>query len=159
MTDLPIGAICPFAGSNLNGLPANWLLCDGRSVSAQDYPQLSVALGGAFGADGAGNFNLPDLRGMFLRGVDGGSGNDPDTLSRTAQASGGNSGDAVGSRQADQLVDHSHALGPGAGYHGQGDYAVYQMGPLQSANATGYTGGLETRPKNVYVHYLIYAGG
>ncbi len=158
MTTLPVGAIIPFVGSNLNSLPANWLLCDGRPLASTDYPALSGALDNAFGGDST-SFNLPDLRGMFLRGVDGGAGNDPDTTGRTAQAAGGNTGDAVGTRQQDEIVSHAHALGQPWGYHGQGDYPVYLQGTM-TANATGATGGsTETRPKNVYVYYLIYAGG
>lgn len=157
MSALPVGAVVPFAGSNLNNLEAGWLLCDGRPLAAADYPALSSALGLAFGGDGDGNFNLPDLRGVFLRGVDGGTGLDPDAADRTAQGNGANAGDAVGSRQSDQIVSHQHTLGPGQGFKDSGDYAVYET--ESTGSLTGATGGSETRPKNVYVYYLIFAGG
>jgi hypothetical protein len=159
MYPLPIGAVVPFAGSNLDNLQSGWLLCDGRPLATRDYPELSAALGLAFGGDGDGDFNLPDLRGMFLRGVDGGSGVDPDAANRTAQGNNANVGDAVGSRQADQFAYHAHQLGPGIGFKDGGDYTVYDQstgdGPW-----TGVMGGsVETRPKNAYVYYLIFAGG
>ncbi len=51
--------------------------------------------------DGATTFNLPDYRGRFLRGVDQGAGRDPDATGRTAPATGGNTGDTVGSIQVE----------------------------------------------------------
>jgi hypothetical protein len=59
---------------------------------------------------------LPDMRGVFLRGVDGGRGQDPDTGSRSASFSGGNAADAVGSYQADMFASHSHYFQWGNGY-------------------------------------------
>jgi phage-related tail fiber protein len=146
------------SGFDLNNLQLGWLLCDGRGLATADYPELSAALGQAFGGDGDGDFNLPDLRGMFLRGVDGGAGADPDAANRTAQGNNANAGDAVGSRQADQFANHTHPLGPGVGFKNTGDYAVFQQGTADGST-TGVTGGSETRPKNVYVYYLIFAGG
>lgn len=59
-----------------------------------------------FGGFGYGNqqtggstFNLPDFRGMFLRGVGGSSANDPDKTLRNAMNTGGNIGNNVGSIQ------------------------------------------------------------
>lgn len=50
-------------------IPNGWLLCDGREVDRDTYPQLLAAIGTTFGAgDGSTTFNLPDLRGRFLMG-------------------------------------------------------------------------------------------
>ena len=72
----PVGMVAPFARA---ASPQGWLPCDGRAVSRADYADLFAAVGVAFGdGDGATTFNLPDLRGEFvrccdrLRGVDSG---------------------------------------------------------------------------------------
>jgi microcystin-dependent protein len=104
--NVPVGIITPWAGTlGTNGanLPNGWLDCNGGALSTTTYSALFAVIGYAWG--GSGNtFYLPDLRGYFLRGVDEGAGNDPDTATRAASSSnGGNSGDAVGSSQADQV--------------------------------------------------------
>jgi len=94
----PTGTIVAFAGDVVN-IPFGWMLCNGAAINRTTYSNLYNAIGTAWGiGDGSTTFNLPDLRGQFLRGVNLGSGNDPDALARTA-VNGGNSGDNVGSRQ------------------------------------------------------------
>ena len=95
---LPAGTILAFGGS---AAPSGWLLCNGATVSRSLYAGLFAAISGAWGTgDGSTTFHLPDLRGRFLRGVDGGSGRDPNVGTRTAANAGGNTGNAVGSVQA-----------------------------------------------------------
>ena len=61
----PIGAVTMFAGA---AAPANWLICDGRSLStAAPYDKLFAVLQYAFGGSGA-NFNLPNLTNRFPMG-------------------------------------------------------------------------------------------
>ncbi len=86
----PPGVIVPFSGATA---PPGWVICDGAEYDGTDpaYAGLFTAIGTSFG--GSGNvFNVPDLRGRFLRGVDAGAGTDPDATDRTG-------GDAVGSTQ------------------------------------------------------------
>lgn len=104
---LPPGMIMAYAGSLI---PVGWAVCDGSSLSRTAYPELFAVLGTSWGAASGSTFNLPDLRGMFLRGVDGGSGRDPDRNSRTAMATGGNTGDKVGTFQDDEFQSHNHQL-------------------------------------------------
>ena len=66
---LPSGTITMFAGSTA---PAGWLICDGRSVSSTDYPELYAVIGTTYGGYGT-NFQLPDLRGRFPVGKDTGT--------------------------------------------------------------------------------------
>jgi len=65
---IPSGAVMPFAGASV---PNGWLVCDGRPVSRSQYNNLFIALGSGT-LYGTGNnittFNLPDLRGYFVRG-------------------------------------------------------------------------------------------
>lgn len=62
-----IGMIQLWAGAS-DRVPGDYLLCDGRSLSASAYPDLFRALGTAFGG-GGGSFNVPDLRDQFIVGA------------------------------------------------------------------------------------------
>ncbi len=69
----PIGSILAFSGevTGSDALPGEWLPCDGREVSRKDWGQLFRRVGTLWGAgDGKTTFNIPDLRGQFLRGID-----------------------------------------------------------------------------------------
>ena len=51
--------------------PDDALFCDGRAVSREEYSDLFGVIGTDFGAgDGSTTFNLPDMRGQFVRGFD-----------------------------------------------------------------------------------------
>lgn len=153
---VPIGSIVPFAGtlSYLEGLKG-WLLCDGQSVSVGDYPALASILNNIYGGSDT-SFNLPDYRGMFLRGVDGGSGNDPDADSRETQSGDDPGDDLVGTQQDDEFKKHNHSYDKST-YKGKGKGDWSGNYWENDGSNTGKTGGSETRPKNVYVYYLIRA--
>jgi phage-related tail fiber protein len=60
-----------------NTAPAGWLKANGAAVSRTAYAALFAAIGTTYGAgDGFNTFNLPDLRGEFMRGWDDGRGVD-----------------------------------------------------------------------------------
>lgn len=157
----PVGTILAFGGSTA---PAGFLIANGAAVSRTTYSELYTAIGDAFGAgDGVNTFNLPDLRGRFMRGVDDGAANDPDAGARIASNFGGNTGDSVGSLQDDAFQSHTHnAAGRLDGSSlGSGSPSSY---PLPTTTVIGSpipwsplanAGGNETRPKNVYVNYII----
>ncbi|MBX4336509.1 phage tail protein [Bartonella raoultii] len=66
----PSGFIGTFAMRNI---PDGWLICDGKAYSRITYRSLFEAIGTAWGAgDGFSTFHVPDLRGVFLRGLDSG---------------------------------------------------------------------------------------
>lgn len=93
----PAGTIIAFGGRTI---PSGWMLCDGSAVNRTTYATLFAAIGISFGGgDGVNTFNLPDLRGRFVRGMDGGTGRDPDAANRSASGPGGPSGNVVGSLQ------------------------------------------------------------
>jgi microcystin-dependent protein len=158
----PPGTVIPYAGdeSTLGTFSGAWLPCDGRAVSRVTYANLFAAIGTRYGVgDGVSTFNLPDLRGIFIRGVDatsqGSTGRDPDAASRVPSGTGGVSGNQVGSYQSDAFKAHNH------GYHGTGGsgsiVSHYAVESYFSSYAftTSTTGGSETRPKNIAMLYII----
>jgi microcystin-dependent protein len=84
-------------------VPSGYLECDGSSLLRSAYPDLFSSIGTAHGAADGTHFNLPDLRGKFLRGWNHGSGIDVDVSSRIAAKTGGATADHVGSQQADAI--------------------------------------------------------
>ncbi len=57
--------------------PTGWLKANGAAVSRTAYAELFAAIGTVYGeGDGFNTFNLPDLRGEFVRGWDDGRGVD-----------------------------------------------------------------------------------
>lgn len=150
---------------------SGWLLCDGRLFKCSgQFKQLYLAIGIANGGVKGEEFHIPDYRSLFLRGAAGNSHLDASTEQRehiediekrTASKIGGGTGNQVGSRQRSAFESHSHVVGnkvsffevngglheittnPGDKYRDRGQHR------------TENTGGHETRPENVYVHYLI----
>jgi len=135
-----------------DAIPARTLECDGSSLSTTTYAALFAKIGYMYGGSGA-NFNIPDYRGEFLRGFDNTAGTDPDAGSRTDRGD-GTTGDAVGTKQTDELKAHDHDytdywVGTGSfGYYGTGQGATNHT---THNNPTGN----ETRPTNVNVMICI----
>lgn len=163
---IPVGQIIMSGSATV---PTGYLLCDGSPVSRTTYASLFTLFGTAFGpGDGSNTFNLPDLRGRFPRGADNGAGVD--------------TGRALGSYQADDFKSHNHrTLVPADGHYNDG-FAYYNpyCGVPGHAQWTivGSDGdssntflvvtdtvstipaavdhpGLETRPKNVAVNFIV----
>lgn len=148
---LPVGVPVPWPSATP---PTGWLKCNGAAFSAEDYPNLAKAYP---------TLKLPDLRGEFIRGWDGGRGVD--------------SGRGLLSLQSSQNLSHSHddlgsmggsAVGvPGTTsvyakkYYGSNE--GYQTRPAGgwSGSASGLTslesGGNESRPRNVAFNYIVRA--
>jgi microcystin-dependent protein len=145
----PPGSVMAYMGTTA---PPGWLMCDGSVVSRTQYAALFAAIGQCSGTTNLATFFLPDLRGVFLRGVDNGAGRDPDAASRLAPQIGANQYDAVGSYQADMFASHTHGIPASYGAGGSG---AAWPGGTQGYSTTTAAGGNETRPKNVYVNYII----
>lgn len=89
---LPAGSVIQVA---MNTAPTGYLKCNGAAVSRATYATLFAAIGTTFGVgDGSTTFNLPDLRGEWVRGWDDGRGVD--------------SGRVFGSTQAEMIGPHNH---------------------------------------------------
>lgn len=99
----PIGTVVSYAGV---AAPSGWLLCDGApygrsSLDPSPEPNLFAVIGTTYGAgNGLTTFNVPDLRGVFVRGLDAGRGIDPLR--------------ALGTQQAFSVESHNHGGSTGA---------------------------------------------
>lgn len=84
VTGSEIGAVSAFA---MPTPPEGWLVCDGAAISRTDYADLFAAIGTLWGhGDQVSTFNLPDLRGEFVRGYDDGRGVDAGRVFGSAQS-------------------------------------------------------------------------
>jgi len=139
----PIGTVSAFAGASA---PDKYLMCDGSTISRTTYSDLYAVLGDVYGnGDGSTTFEIPDLRGEFLRGLDGGRGVD---ASRT-----------LGSAQSDLLKSHTHQVQNVFSGGGTGDEENYvsNVTARRSTIDTLSSGGAETRPRNIAMNYIIKA--
>lgn len=166
----PIGTIISFGGAREEAMVgAGWLICNGAEVASADYPELARALGTSWGEAAAGMVRLPNLDGLFLRGLDHGTGRD------TARA--------VGSVQEDAMQSHTHRdAGHIHTYHTpertrdddqaddehsvwstdtSGDYGTgvghAALGEPEASSAGAPRHGSENRPKNAAVAFYVRA--
>jgi phage-related tail fiber protein len=134
---IPTGQIIHVA---LSSAPTGYLKANGAAVSRSTYATLFAAIGTTFGAgDGSTTFNLPDLRGEFVRGWDDSRGID--------------SARTFGSAQTDAFKSHSHVHRTGSGNGGSTLAAMRTLAinvfDSSSTDEIQNTGGAETRPRNI----------
>jgi Phage Tail Collar Domain len=146
--DNPIGSILAFAG-NIDKIPAGWKLCNGQNLPVHGNEEIFNVINYSWGRQENGDFNLPDLRGVFLRGVDNSRNVDID---RAGSAS---KGLIVNDIQADAFKRHSHNMRNFHGNGGQGGDELSLAGHLTEVKDRIWEGGSETRPINVAVNYII----
>jgi len=126
---------------------SKWAPADGRGVSASKYSRKS------------GKNEVPDLRGVFLRGL---NMFDPFYQDEVATSQKDPDNRAAGSFQTDALKSHSHTFNT----RGNGENAGGQGYPAISDNPNNHIGtkattdnspnlSTETRPKNVAVFYYV----
>ncbi len=112
---VPAGFIGPYAGGNA---PAGWALCNGQAISRTTFASLFNAIGTSYGAgDGSTTFNLPDLRGRSIFGLDNMGGTPANRLTganagniaspTTLGAAGGEENHAV---SIPELPAHTHSI-------------------------------------------------
>ncbi|WP_167854275.1 shufflon system plasmid conjugative transfer pilus tip adhesin PilV [Escherichia sp. E1130] len=115
----PVGSPIPWPS---NSIPNGYLLCNGQAFDRARNPKLAQAYPSGV---------LPDLRGVFLRGLDAGRGFDP--------------GRAILSYQVDQSNIGPYTGGKLEGHHsGIQHYVPYSD--------------REVRPKNIAFNYIVKAG-
>lgn len=151
--DAPLGTILAYGGATA---PAGWMLCQGQAISRTTYAKLYEIIGTAFGSgDGSTTFNLPDLRGEFLRGA----GNN----SHADQGNGGSVGAHQDATQLPSMYVASNAFQ--FGLLNETGEAVANIDKNVATNkytqfsktvnsAAGY-GTITTRPTNTSVNYII----
>lgn len=137
---VPVGTVAYFAQ---DVPPFGWLKANGAAVSRTVYANLFAAIGERYGrGDGRTTFNLPDLRGEFIRSWDDGRAIDRNR--------------ALGSWQADEFRSHSH----GIGVNRMSDTDRGSNPSTVSVDTVGQTdpaGGIETRPRNIALLACIKA--
>lgn len=124
---LPVGTAVPYFGV---GVPDGFLLANGAALSRTTFAALFAVLGTTYGAPDANSFNLPDTRGLVLRGFDNGRGLDP--------------GRVLGSYQSDSFAWHGHGVNdPGHGHN------VYDPGHNHGLHDPGHSHGIKGAPTQI----------
>ena len=119
----PVGSILPYCG---NEAPPGYYICDGRAISRENNADLFNVIGTTYGSgDGSTTFNLPDLRGRVVIGLDVND-TDFDTLGETG-------GEKTHTLTVDELAPHNHDVKVKMNASGFGD------GYLTSASGYDYT--------------------
>jgi len=160
---VPAGSIFSFASTTV---PSGYLECNGAAVSRSTYATLFATISTTFGSgDGSSTFNLPDLRGQFVRGW-------ANNASNT-----GDDGRSFASSQADQNKTHGHTASvtdPGHKHVTKGHGTQDDGGSNLTGSTSGGTsstsmndantgisvsvasdGGAEVRVKNIALMYVI----
>jgi hypothetical protein len=156
---VPPGTIIMYA---VNSVPAGYVACNGATYNRTGaYASLFAAIGTTYGAPSSTTFQVPDLRGYFVRG-------------HGTNADGTASGN-FGEKQADAFGNHRHSfsdyyerasgslnLGRRCDLRGDGGRCATDGGSVSisssggsTPNNTNYIGGTETRPKNIALLYCI----
>lgn len=149
---VPIGTIIAMSSDYI---PTGYLLCNGSAVNRQTYSLLFAKIGTTYGeGDGTNTFNLPDLRGKFVRGLGGNS----DLLGKTQ-------GDAIRNIQGevdichgDNNVTNGVFRDNGRKSRGRDGNEGYSHSVIFNASTVVPTAN-ENRPLNMAMNYLIKASG
>lgn len=130
----PAGQVATYA---MTSCPSGWIKANGAAVSRTTYASLFAAIGTTWGAgDGSTTFNLPDLRGEFVRGWDDGRGVDTGRAIASAQADDNKSHTHTGTTSSDGSHNHTGTTSTDgwhghsgtadlAGWHGHSVNALY----------------------------------
>lgn len=168
---VPTGSVHQMATTTA---PAGYLKCNGAAVSRTTYADLFAIIGTTWGSgDGSTTFNVPDLRGEFVRGWDDGKGTDSGRNFASSQSSAnkqhnhtatvndsGHEHNFRGYRLQDGTDRSTQAIADDDRRSDRNDASVDDTGAIISAT-TGITvsianhGASEARPRNIALMYVI----
>lgn len=170
--DLPSATVHAYAGSTA---PEGWDMCDGAAISRTTYASLFAIIGTTYGVgDGSTTFNLPDMRGQFLRALDdmgtaaGAASVDVDGTARTVGQTQSNAtakngltatSNTTGSHTHNTLytrtvVSNSSTGGTMNPDSSNNSKATSSSGSHSHTITIG-AGDTETRPQNMGINYII----
>jgi len=130
----PSGAVITFAGSTA---PSGYLKCNGAAVSRATYAELYAVVGDTYGnGDGSTTFNLPELRGEFVRGWDDSRGVDSGRSLGTSQSANNASHTHTGPSHTHTGPSHTHTLN-----HNHGASGSHRHSYVDSLNHNDNIGG------------------
>ena len=152
-----IGTVSAFA---MPTAPEGWLVCDGSAVSRTEYADLFATIGTVWGhGDEITTFNLPDLRGEFIRGFDAGRGVDDGRVFASAQLDQmqqitGSIGAVSRFNSPEGVFSYTSQAGTTDATSGINNQNKLQFDSADSPDARV---GAETRPRNIAMTYAIKA--
>ncbi len=132
-----------------------WLMCNGSEVARTGYPELFSTIGTTYGAgDGTTTFNLPDLRGEFIRGLDNSRGVDVSRVIGSSQAQDFKGFTLISQAEGGWNYSHNTYMGKSTtGYTGRFFGGYWQAVPTSAVGLMWDTS--EIRPRNVAMNYII----
>jgi len=160
-------------------VPSGYLECNGAAVSRTTYAALFAIIGTAYGTgNGSSTFNLPDLRGEFVRGFDNGRGVDSGRSINDPQGHQfGQHNHNVSALSSSSVTDpgHQHSMSVGffnslssggaAAFRDDGTsnrinnastgISVSTSTTISQSNRGGTSNSSETRPRNIAMMYII----
>lgn len=148
---VPVGAVAFFAA---NSVPSGWVKANGAALSRTTYAALFANIGTTYGAgDGTTTFNVPDLRGEFVRGFDDARGVDSGRVFGSAQGS----ANLSHTHTTDSRGAHTHTVTSVSGDYGWANIGsgAHNVGTVTTSSAGAHThtaqasGGTEARPRNI----------
>ena len=137
---VPAGTLLPYGGSSA---PTGYLLAYGQAVSRTTYSALFAVVGTSFGAgDSSTTFNVPDMRGRIIAGLDNLGGSSANRITAAAADTvGGATGEETHELTIGEMPAHTHAVGTANNVAGPGDYdSINPSGDV----ASGETGGSQS---------------
>jgi microcystin-dependent protein len=151
---MPVGSVFPVLWPEWNYNPSfpasQFFIASGQPLSRTEYSQFFELIGTKWGVgDGSSTYNIPDMRGLFLKGM-----RNPGQVEVSGIA-------ASASGDPDAYATHQHRIAGGSWFNSNGDGSdgtAYSATTLTTPSSSTFAGGVESRPDNLSVMWVVYAG-